>query len=234
MGVGRVLFRCWQIYWAHLSLFFVVATVCVLANLAFRGTELHLEAQPHLIFFEFTGEALVGLFTLTYVPNYFDILPMYFVALLMMPLVVALQRLHTGAAVAFVLGLWLVVQLTGLSLPAEPWSDRPWFFNPFGWQLIFFTGFMLSAGWIKPPPVNRWLGRPRRLLGGVHGLPELAADLVELAADAGHLRRPGRRPSEDRFPLAALRPFPCAGLSGGGDPERGGSRSCCTGGSRRS
>lgn len=156
MGCGRVLYRCWQIYWAHLSLFFVVATICVLANLAF--------AEPNYIsklnltyFFNFTAEALVGLFTLTYVPNYFDILPMYFVALLMMPLVIALHRLHVAAAIAFCVGLWLTVQLTGLSLPAEPWSDRPWFFNPFAWQLIFFTGFMLSAGWIKPPPVNRWL-----------------------------------------------------------------------------
>lgn len=156
MGCGRVLFRCWQIYWAHISLFFVVATICVVANLAFEEPD-YIGKLNLNFFFNETGRALVGLFSLTYVPNYFDILPMYFVALLMMPLVVALQRLHTGAAIAFVLALWLVVQWTGLSLPAEPWSDRPWFFNPFAWQLIFFTGFMLSAGWIRPPPANRWL-----------------------------------------------------------------------------
>ena len=42
-------------------------------------------------------------------------------------------------------------------MPAEPWSDRPWFFNPFSWQLIFFTGFAFMRGWIPAPPVDRRL-----------------------------------------------------------------------------
>jgi len=41
--------------------------------------------------------------------------------------------------------------------PAEPWSDRVWFFNPFGWQIVFFTGFALMKGWIPAPPVTPWL-----------------------------------------------------------------------------
>ena len=41
--------------------------------------------------------------------------------------------------------------------PAEPWSDRSWFFNPFGWQLIFFTGFCFGMKWLPAPPVNRTL-----------------------------------------------------------------------------
>lgn len=44
-----------------------------------------------------------------------------------------------------------------LQLPAEPWSDREWFFNPFGWQLVFFTGFAFMRGWIPAPPVSRAL-----------------------------------------------------------------------------
>ena len=44
-----------------------------------------------------------------------------------------------------------------LQLPAEPWSERPWYFNPFGWQLVFFTGFALIRGWIPVPPVNPML-----------------------------------------------------------------------------
>jgi hypothetical protein len=36
-------------------------------------------------------------------------------------------------------------------------STRAWFFNPFAWQLVFFTGFALMAGWLPAPPVNRWL-----------------------------------------------------------------------------
>ncbi len=44
-----------------------------------------------------------------------------------------------------------------LDLPAEPWSERTWFFNPFGWQLVFFTGFAFMLGWIPKPPVTWWL-----------------------------------------------------------------------------
>ena len=40
---------------------------------------------------------------------------------------------------------WLGLAALHLAFPAEPWSDRTWFFNPFGWQLIFFTGFALHA-----------------------------------------------------------------------------------------
>ena len=41
-----------------------------------------------------------------------------------------------------------------MNFPAEPWSDRQWFFNPFGWQLVFFTGFALMSRWLPAPPVD--------------------------------------------------------------------------------
>jgi hypothetical protein len=103
-------------------------------------------------FFDDTAPQLVGLFTLTYVPNYFDILPMYIVILMMVPIVMALQRVHLYAAIGFCVGLYAAAWILDLSFPAEPWSDRRWFFNPLCWQLLFFTGFMLARGWIKPPP----------------------------------------------------------------------------------
>ena len=53
--------------------------------------------------------------------------------------------------------LWLAAQLGWLNLPAEPWSARSWFFNPFGWQLIFFTGFAFASRLAPAPPVRRWL-----------------------------------------------------------------------------
>ena len=48
-------------------------------------------------------------------------------------------------------------RVVGLHLPAEPWSDRTWFFNPFAWQLLFFTGFFFGRGWLEPPAVDRRL-----------------------------------------------------------------------------
>ena len=106
-----------------------------------------------------SSRTLPCLVTLTYVPNYFDILPMYMVVLAMMPIVMALQRIHTGLVFGFMVAVWLGAQmwLLGdyhLALPAEPWSERNWFFNPFGWQLVFFTGFALMRGWIPKAPVH--------------------------------------------------------------------------------
>ncbi|MEM9756072.1 MAG: OpgC domain-containing protein, partial [Pseudomonadota bacterium] len=164
LGTARVGFRCWQVYWAHIGLFAAIAATMAALN----ATELferdyvgQLNLHP---FFNNTLRDLPALMTLTYVPNYFDILPMYLVILAMMPIVVVLAQRSLALAAVFVLILWFLAQhgvhealglgTFDLHLPAEPWSDREWFFNPFGWQLVFFTGFALMAGWLPKPPVH--------------------------------------------------------------------------------
>lgn len=156
LGTARIAYRCWQIYVAHLGLFFVIATVCVLGNRLFPGGDYIAGLNLHR-FFNDTQNAMLGLFTLTYVPNYFDILPMYIGALALTPVVVACARLNPLLAPAFCFTLYLAMWMFDLHFQADATIDRPWFFNPFGWQLIFFTGFSLSAGWIKPPPPSRSL-----------------------------------------------------------------------------
>ncbi len=157
MGTARVAFRCWQVYWAHICLFFAIAATMVLLNntgLFERDYVGQLNLHP---FFKRPDENLVGLLTLTYVPNYFDILPMYLVVLAMMPLVIFAYRTHPMLALALVATVWFGAQIELLALPAEPWSAREWFFNPFGWQLVFFTGFAFMSGWLPAPPRNKVL-----------------------------------------------------------------------------
>ncbi|MDW3182686.1 OpgC domain-containing protein [Roseobacter sp.] len=164
LGTARVSFRVWQVYWAHIGLFFAVATLLAAIDMTGAYDKVYIGTLNLWKFFEEPGPQLVGLLTLTYVPNYFDILPMYMVVLAMMPLIMALSRVHLGLVAAFVGLVWLFAQerllaLVGLdhltfALPAEPWSDRTWFFNPFGWQLIFFTGFAFMRGWLPKPPVS--------------------------------------------------------------------------------
>jgi hypothetical protein len=157
MGTARVLFRCWQVYWAHICLFVAIAVTMVMLN-ASGWFERDYVAQLNLHpFFRNPEVNLVGLLTLTYVPNYFDILPMYLVVLAMMPLVIAAHRAHPLLALGLVAGVWFGAQTGHLALPAEPWSAREWFFNPFGWQLVFFTGFAFMAGWLPAPPRHRLL-----------------------------------------------------------------------------
>ncbi|MGI9334363.1 MAG: OpgC domain-containing protein [Gammaproteobacteria bacterium] len=156
LGLVRIVFRCWQIYWAHICLFLMTATVCILGNeyIAVKDYVSQLNLMP---FFKDPISGFKHLLTLTYVPNYFDILPMYMVVLLMLPIVVALSRVHVLAAGAFCVGVWAANMAFDLRLSAEWWSNRQWFFDPLGWQLIFFTGFAFGSGWLRAPKPNRRL-----------------------------------------------------------------------------
>ncbi|MEO0328642.1 MAG: OpgC domain-containing protein [Pseudomonadota bacterium] len=185
MGTMRILHRIWQVYWAHIGLFFTILLLVVFQTWISRsGTLCFYEGSRlcedwnyvgrlniiHL--FQETGnssamENFAGLMTLTWVPNLFDILPMYIGILFMVPVVVALYMFKPVAALGFIIASWLLAQewiWTGLgfpgihlTLPAEPWSERTWFFNPFAWQLVFFTGFAFMSGWLPKPPIKRVL-----------------------------------------------------------------------------
>lgn len=167
LGTGRVGYRVWQVYWAHIGMFLAIATMLAAIDVYGDFDKTYIGSLNLWKFFEDPGPQLVGLFTLTYVPNYFDILPMYLVILAMMPLMIALSRVGRWAVAGAVGLFWILAQgalLESLGLghlhlgfPAEPWSDRKWFFNPFGWQLVFFTGFAFMRGWLPKPPVNRVL-----------------------------------------------------------------------------
>ena len=97
IGTLRILHRCWQVYWSHLGLFLSVATLSVLGTWWLDGTD-YVEALYLQHFFAEPRRAFAHLVTLTYVPNYFDILPMYLVVLAMVPAVLALARIRPAAA----------------------------------------------------------------------------------------------------------------------------------------
>jgi len=160
LGTLQIAFRIWQVYWVHLGVFFVTLALMLALNATEAFPRDEVGALNLYPFLNNTGPNLLGLLTLTYVPNYFDILPMYLVILALIPVMMALVRIEMRLAILFSLTLW-VAATAGLNLPAELWfskpSDRTWFFNPFAWQLVFFTGFALMAGWLPPPPVHRAL-----------------------------------------------------------------------------
>ena len=172
LGTARVGFRVWQVYWAHVGLFFATLALTVaLTNSGFGTRNYWGQLNLWPMFVESdkwaNPDILLSFMTLRYVPNYFDILPMYMIVLLLMPIIMALANVNKWLVGAFILTVWLFAQrklLDNLGLsqfyigfPAEPWTDRPWFFNPFGWQLVFFTGFAFMRGWLPKPPVNKTL-----------------------------------------------------------------------------
>ena len=156
MGLYRVIFRIWEIYWVHIATFMLTLAAMFIINRTgwFARDEVNtLNLAP---FLKASGNQVIGLFTLTYVPNYFDILPMYIVILALLPMMVVLSRVNVYLAMAASVALWLAANFSNLNLPAEYWfsnnSARQWFFNPFAWQLVFFTGFAFMSGWLPAPP----------------------------------------------------------------------------------
>ncbi|MEM7544274.1 MAG: OpgC domain-containing protein [Pseudomonadota bacterium] len=187
LGAARICFRVWQVYWAHIGVFITTALLMVAIDQTGLGEEGKTYADWFSVtrFFSHTQDTLLGLMTLSYVPGLFDILPMYLVILAMVPVVMLAHRFGGRWAVFGLVGaMWLAAQLalwhrsvgteethllgavlasigsmfSILNLPASPWNPtNVWFFNPFGWQLVFFTGFAFGMKWIPAPPVNRTL-----------------------------------------------------------------------------
>ena len=156
LGTGRILHRVWQLYWCQIAVFLTVAGLSVAATDWLERD--YVAALNITRFFTETEAGLLHLLTLTYVPNLFDILPMYMVLLLFVPVVAGLYRVRPWLGLAFPPALYLAARAFDWNLPAEWWSDRPWFFNPFTWQLLFFTGFALGRGWIHRPAFTApWL-----------------------------------------------------------------------------
>ncbi|MFO1418110.1 MAG: OpgC domain-containing protein [Methylotetracoccus sp.] len=148
LGSVRVLTRCGQVYAAHIGSFLLLAAICTIGT-SVLGYPDYAERLNIRFFFDETEVALLHLLTLRYVPNYFDILPMYLVVMLWIPLFWALSRVHVLVPAALSLGLYAASWWLDIGLSADR-GGRPWFFNPFAWQLLFFAGFGFGAGWYRP------------------------------------------------------------------------------------
>lgn len=178
-GTGRVLYRCLQVYFAHILMFGLLAFICVMGNRLGIGPD-YIKGLNLAYAFENPTQALTGLLTLQYVPNYFDILPMYIVIMFMIPLVWLLAQYSRALALAFPIGLYALTSYYGWELNAEMTHARPWFFNPLSWQLLFFSGFALAAGWL---PRLRWSWAAGILCLGFLG----GAAMIEYGATFFHM-----------------------------------------------
>lgn len=161
VGLGlttlAIIYRCIQLYVCHLGLFLAFSSICALANNLFIEPDYIGKLNLHY-FFDQTPEALLYLVTLRYLPNFFDILPLYIVVLLWLPVMLQTSKIGPGLSLLLPVLLYLASWYFDWHLSAEPFSLRPWFFNPFAWQMLFFSGFAVAAGWIKIPASRSLLG----------------------------------------------------------------------------
>lgn len=152
-GTRRILYRLWQVYWAHIGLALVLMAVSV-AALAITGIDYPARLGLEW-FFAHAGEGLLRLMTLGFTPAFLDILPMYLVLLGMIPAMMALAKLSRVLPLMAMGALWLAVQFFGINLPGGQMPGALWFFNPFAWQAVFFTGFAFGMKWLPAPRLER-------------------------------------------------------------------------------
>ena len=148
LGAARIGYRIWQVYWTQCAL--VVALIALAAGIdQVCGLDsLRRQFEPLLLD---PARALLGIMTLTWQPDYLDILPMYLVILALVPVMMLLWRLHPLLPIAAAVLLHALVWFAGLDLPGNPWNGAGWFLNPFAWQLIFFLGFFFALKWLPSP-----------------------------------------------------------------------------------
>jgi len=156
LGTARIGLRIWQLYIAQLAIVLVVAALAVAANRLIPGEDDYRSILQLDQLFADPSSALLGIVTLTYVPHYLDILPVYMVVLAMVPAAILIARhIHPLAVPAASVALWALANAHGWNLPGDLSEPRGWFFDPFCWQILFFTGFSLSMKWLRPPPADR-------------------------------------------------------------------------------
>jgi hypothetical protein len=152
-GTMRVAHRVWQVYWAHIGLFLTLTAISVLGWQATGKNYLvELGLQP---FLADPAQGILRVMTLRFIPNFNDIMPLYLVLLAMIPLVMGLARVSHWLALGCLGLLWLYAHLTQLNFPANNVENTKWYFSPFAWQMLFFTGFAFAMGWLPVPRLVR-------------------------------------------------------------------------------
>lgn len=155
----QVLKRCWQLYAAHILVFvFYIAQIVWVSN-RFADASI-IEELNVAEFLADPSQSMIQALLLRYRPANLDVLPLYMVLLLSLPLVLWVARHSRLLVLVASLSLWFSVQMFKWAFPIYE-DGSVWFFNPLGWQLLFIIGVLCAqargddAVWLR---WNPWVG----------------------------------------------------------------------------
>ncbi|HVN27184.1 MAG TPA: OpgC domain-containing protein [Candidatus Binataceae bacterium] len=132
--------RLTRIYGAHLLLFFSAALFVRLASAYFARVDYVDFLQVKLLFAD-PRHYVPAALTLSYLPKYLDILPLYLILLGAAPLIIYVVKRDPWLALIFSGLVYVMVRATGFNLSAGH-DGMGWNFNPFAWQLIYTIGIV--------------------------------------------------------------------------------------------
>jgi hypothetical protein len=140
---ARIVRRVWQLYVAHIMLFVAFTAQVAWVTLG-TGSNSYLEELNLLGLLDEPVRAVVDVVLLKFRPVGLDVLPLYIVLLGAFPLILPIALRSPVGLIAGSLVLYIVARYLGWNLPGAP-EGKPWFFNPFAWQLVFCLGASFAA-----------------------------------------------------------------------------------------
>src|SRR6202166_3027485 len=160
VATARILRRVWQIYVAHVFLFTIF-----LAEISYVATSfenpLYTEEMGIMDFLKQPDVTIVQALLLRFRPVNMDVLPLYIVLMLALPLILWLMKLKADLALTLSVVLYALTWHYDWYLSAYP--NGYWAFNPLAWQLLFVFGAWCALGGarrmapILSSPITLWI-----------------------------------------------------------------------------
>ncbi|MBL8628278.1 MAG: OpgC domain-containing protein [Rhodospirillaceae bacterium] len=134
--------RLVSLYLNHLAMFLGLAAICAIF-LDVTGADTLIHEMLFDPFFAETQLVMTKVLTLTYLPTFLDILPLYICLTLFggVMFVIFGRNWPPYLLVSAFLYVWAL--RSGFNFPSYP-ADRFWFFNPLAWQFVFVCGFVAA------------------------------------------------------------------------------------------
>src|SRR6201993_75481 len=143
VATARILRRAWQIYVAHVFLFTIF-----LAEISYVATSfenpLYTEEMGIMDFLKQPDVTIVQALLLRFRPVNMDVLPLYIVLMLALPLILVSMRWRADLTLALSVLLYAATWQFDLYFSSYP--NGVWMFNPLAWQLLFVFGAWCALG----------------------------------------------------------------------------------------
>ena len=130
--------RLSRIYGAHLLLFMSVVLLIRFASSFFARVDYaeFLQIKP---LFTDPRHYIPAALTLSYLPKYIDVLPLYLILLAVAPILIYMVKRDPWLALIASGLVYAMVRMTGFNLSAGH-DGQGWTFNPFAWQFLYTIG----------------------------------------------------------------------------------------------
>jgi hypothetical protein len=161
--------RIRDLYVAHLAVLSICVAGLVGAAWAFENP-LFLEHVRLTPFLSDPVGSLGRAVVLNYQPGYLNILPLYVLLLMWLPILLWLMRIGPGMALLASAALWVGAGILECNLPS--YTDAAgWIFNPLAWQFLFSLGAIIASAAVREGPLRPrsrflfWLAASYLVLG---------------------------------------------------------------------